>query len=321
MKKVFLVICTGYFGDIILTSKLTRDIKKYYPDSKLVYICDTPYITVAQNIPGVDEVIGYNRKNNSTFLNYLNFIFKFPYRNQIYHSFIIHQNKKSRNFLAKVLGSKKITAWENFKNNLFYSELLAEDSKYSNIAYFNANMLSVLTNEKTDNNDIEFLVPKTSQQKIDTFLTGNNHKNLVGLNPQAGDEEKCWNVAEFIKFVKILIKNGKIPVITGISKDGTKYIEAIKNDREISENDYLNMIDKTTFTELGALYKRCSYVISVDTGSAHMASAVGVPSLVLFFRNDSHLWAPINTKQNSHIYNPDNITAEEVFSQMEALKI
>lgn len=316
MKKVILIICTGYFGDVILTSKLTRDIKKHFPDSKLIYICDTPYITVAQNLPGVDEVIDYNRKVNSNILKLLSFILKFPYKNQIHHTFIIHQNKKSRVFLAKALGSKNITAWEHYRYSDFNSKLLKENPKYSNVAYLNANLLSVLTNKPTDDEDIEFLIPETSQQKIDTFLAENNYKNLIGINPQTRDAEKIWNVAEFVKFIKILIKNGKIPVITGISQDGTQYIEAVKNDKEINKNDYIDMIDKTNLTELGALYRRCSYVISIDTGSGHMASAVGVPTLILFFRDDAYLWAPINTKQNTYIYNADNITAEEVYSRM-----
>lgn len=316
MRKIILIICTGYFGDVILTSKLTRDIKKYFPDSKLVYICDTPYITVAQNLPGVDEVVDYNRKINSNILKYLGFIFKFPYKNQIHHTFIIHQNKKSRIFLAKVLGSKNITAWEHYRYSDFNSKLLEENPKYSNVAYLNANLLSVLTYKQTDDEDVEFLIPDASQQKIDAFLAENNYKNLIAINPQARDADKTWNVEEFVKFVKMLIKDGKTPVITGLSKDGTQHIDALKNDEEINKNDYIDMIDKTNFTELGALYKHCSYVVSVDTGSGHMASAVGVLTLILFFRNDAHLWAPINTKQNAYIYTPDNITAEEVYAKI-----
>lgn len=315
MKKIILIINTGYFGDVLLTSKLTRDIKKYYPNQKLVFICDSPYIQVAKNIPGVDEVVAYDRKINSNLFSYLKFIFTFPYRNKIQHTFIIHQNKRSRKVLAKHLGSKNITTWDNFRFADYNSNLILEDEKYSNVAYLNANMLSVLTNQRTDDEDIEFLIPQEAQEKIDNLLKGYNYKNLVAINPQAGDEIKCWDVDEFIKFMKILIQNGETPVITGVLKDGPAYLDAINNDEQIKDEDYINLIDKTNIEELGALYKRCSFVVSVDTGSAHMSSSVGVPTLVLFFRTDAYLWAPINTKQNSFIYN-DFISAEDVLSQM-----
>ncbi len=315
MKKIILIIGTGYFGDVLLTSKLTRDIKKHYPSLKLVYICDSPYASVAKNLPGVDDVIPYDRTINSNIFNYLKFIFKFPYKNEIFHTFIIHQNKKSRIRLAKALGSKEITTWESFMAHENYSKSLKRDPKYANVAYFNGNMLSVLTNAPTDDSDIEFSIPENSQEKVDAFLAKHEHQELISINPQAGDEEKCWDVEEFITFVKTLIAKGITPVITGVSKDGEDFIKAIETDEDIDEKDYLNLIDKTNFTELGALYKRCSHVVSVDTGAAHMSSAVGTSTLVLFFRDDAHLWAPINTEQNSFIYN-SHITAEEVMSEL-----
>lgn len=317
MQDIILIICTGYFGDVLLTSKLTRDIKKYYPEFKLVYICDTPYINVARNLPGVEDVIPYNREKNSNIFKYLKFIFKFPYKNHIKHTFIIHQNKKSRIMLAKHLGAKGITTWESFKASPFYKKLIKEDPKHSHIAYFNADLLGILTNKKTDDKDIEFLIPEEIQKKVDDIIQDKNYKNLIAINPQANDETKCWEVEEFVKLTKILIKSGKTPIITGVSKDGKKYIESIKKDKDIKSSDYINLFDKTSFCELGAWYKRCEYVVSIDTGTAHMASAVGVPVLDLFFRNDAHLWSPINTEQNSFIYK-DHITAEDV---VEAIKL
>ncbi len=315
-KSAILIICTGYFGDVLLTSKLARDIKKNYPENSLIFICDSPYVSVAQGLPGVDKVIPYNRKINSNPLKFLRFILDFPCRNRISHAFIIHQNKGSRRFLAKVLGAKRITAWEDFKYSEFQTKLLKENSKYENVAYFNANMLNVLTNNVTDDRDIEFMIPTEVQQKMDKFLLENKLQNLVAINPQAGDECKCWDVDEFIKFVKMLIKVGKTPVITGVSKDGNKYINALEGDDEIKSGEYLNFIDKTNFAQLAALYKRCLYVVSVDTGSAHLASAVGASVLVLFFNDIAHMWAPINTKQNSYIYK-STITAQEIMSQID----
>lgn len=322
MQEVILVICTGYFGDLILSSKLTKDIKKYFPDSKLVYICDTPYVDVAKNLPEVDDVVPYNRKKEMHPLYFLNFILKFPYKKNVKHAFIIHQNKKSRNLLAKLLGAKNIIAWEHYKEGPLYSQHLEEDFKYAKVAYINANLLSIITGCKSDDEDIEFLVTESAQQKIDDLLKTYEYSCLVGLNPQSLDPEKNWDTNEFIKFVKMLIKNGKTPVITGISNDGTSYIDAIEKDSEINKFDYINMIDKTRFEELGALYKRCSSVVSVDTGSAHMACAVGVPTLVLFFKNIADSWAPINTEQNNYIYNDGKkISAEEVYSKISSMII
>lgn len=285
----------------------------------MVYVCDTPYVSLVQNIPGVDDVIPYNRKKELNPLLFMQFIIDFPYKKNIKHAFIIHQNKKSRNVLAKLLGAKNIIAWEHYKKSPFYNQHLEEDFKYAKVAYIDANLLSTITGNKADDSDIEFLVPDAAQVKIDKLLAQYSYKNLIGINPQCLNSIKNWGVNEFIKFVKMLIISGNTPVITGVSKDGTKYIEALKSDKEIDSNSYINMIDKTNFVELGALYKKCSCVVSVDTGSAHMACAVGTPTLVLFFRNNAASWAPINVAQNKFIYNDNGIPAEEVYSKVNAM--
>lgn len=318
MQKVFLIICTGYFGDLILTSKLTRDIKKFFTDSKVIYICDSPYVTVAKNLPGVDEVIPYSRKINLNLFKYLSFIFKFPYLNKITHAFIIHQNKRSRTQLAKALGSKGITNWDMFRSSDFNQDLISKDVKYEKVAYLNANMLSVITKKVTDDRDIEFIVPQEAQQKIDELLSQYNYENLVAINPQAGDDWKCWGEDKIRSLMKQLIKRGYTPVLTGVSKDGIDYLNSIKNDNELNESSYINMVDKTSFLELGALYKRCKAVVSVETGSAHVSAAVGTPTVVLFFKDNFNMWAPLNLNKNLYIYGA-KISAEEVFSKVESL--
>lgn len=318
-EEIILIICTGYFGDILLSSKLTRDIKKYYPQSKLVYICDSPYLSVTQNIPGVDEVYPYDRKKNANLFNYIKFIFKFPYKNKIKHTFILHQNKKSRIMLAKNLGAKEITTWESFKNKSLYAKTLKDYPTHSNVAYFNADLLNDLTDKITDDKDIEIRIPESIQLKTDSMLKVPVEKPLIAINPQARDKTKCWNEQEFTKLVKHVISRGKTPVITGLSKDGTTFIDALNEDSEINKNDYINLIDKTSFLELGAVYKRCSMVVSIDTGSAHIASAVGAVTLVLFFREDAYLWAPINTAQNDFIYGK-YIHANDVAIKMDTMR-
>jgi ADP-heptose:LPS heptosyltransferase len=45
------------------------------------------------------------------------------------------------------------------------------------------------------------------------------------------------------------------------------------------------MINQTSLVELAALLKRCSLLISCDSGPMHLAASVGTP-VVALFRND-----------------------------------
>jgi ADP-heptose:LPS heptosyltransferase len=47
-------------------------------------------------------------------------------------------------------------------------------------------------------------------------------------------------------------------------------------------NTPLDMVGKMTLTQLGAVLKRCSVLVSGDTGPMHLATAVGTPVVALF---------------------------------------
>ena len=57
----------------------------------------------------------------------------------------------------------------------------------------------------------------------------------------------------------------------------------------------LNLVNKTTIPQLGALLKSCAVLIRADTGTAHVALALDVPVVDVFYLNDeSNLaaWGP-----------------------------
>lgn len=315
-KKVFLVIGTGYFGDTLLTAKLTRDIKKNYPDSLLLFMVDTPYVDVAKGLPGIDEVIPYSRKESQSLIPFLKFIIDFPYKFKIDVAFVAQRQKKSRNILARLLGAKKLVTLNDFSCTKTCKKFREKAYLHRKYTSHLANMLSCLTGKETDNQDIEYSVPDFAQEKMDKCLEQLNYNdNLIAINPQASSDWKCWDINEVIKFVKMLIKNDKKIVLTGVISDGPQYVEAFNS--QIGVENYLNMVSQTTIPELGALYKRCEAVVSVDTGSMHLACAVGARTTALFFRDDSTYWGPVNMEQNSYIYNPDGISAESVYAEVE----
>ena len=78
-EKVFLVFNTACFGDSIVCNSLCQNIKRLYPESKLIFIADKPFYDVAKYQKDVDEVIVYDKKGvHKGFLGLLKFIHDFP---------------------------------------------------------------------------------------------------------------------------------------------------------------------------------------------------------------------------------------------------
>ena len=53
MEKVFLIFNTACIGDMLVTNTLVQNIKTYYSDSKVVFVCNSPFADVAKYQDGV----------------------------------------------------------------------------------------------------------------------------------------------------------------------------------------------------------------------------------------------------------------------------
>ena len=80
--KTFLVFNTACFGDNLVCNSLCQNIKRIYPDSKIVFIADKPFAEVAQHQKDVDEVVIYDKKGEHKGLKgFIKFIKDFKYKN------------------------------------------------------------------------------------------------------------------------------------------------------------------------------------------------------------------------------------------------
>ena len=78
-------------------------------------------------------------------------------------------------------------------------------------------------------------------------------------------------------------------VLTGAGELSAKYAEDLTK----AGADFINLVNKTSLLELGAVLKDSVGLISVDTGTMHYGYSLGVKTLCLFFENGTvHLWAP-----------------------------
>ncbi|MDD5409009.1 MAG: glycosyltransferase family 9 protein, partial [Candidatus Omnitrophica bacterium] len=127
---------------------------------------------------------------------------------------------------------------------------------------------------------------KIASDKFD-FLAG-----AVAIHPFTSDPLKQWPVERFMELAERITRElGIKVVIVGLTMGRSKeIISAPRND------GIVDMVNKTSLVELAALLKRCSLLISCDSGPVHLAACVGTPVLALF-RNDlpgktSRRWGP-----------------------------
>jgi heptosyltransferase III len=122
------------------------------------------------------------------------------------------------------------------------------------------------------------------------YARGWKNEPLIALHPGAGSKLKCWPLERFIELARRLTLNQKnrLLVIEGPAEEGLAY--------RISENlrGIESIVAKAVPLKLlSAVLERCRLFIGNDSGLAHLAAALNVPSIVLFGPTLPQHWAPL----------------------------
>lgn len=135
--------------------------------------------------------------------------------------------------------------------------------------------------------------------KIDNSLLKRGvgpEQELIIVNPNSSDmlPHRRWPLENYETVCRELLKNHPQAafVVTGTAQEsaGAHYL------RTHLEGTVLDFTGDTNFSELLALYTRCRLMITNDSGPAHFASIVGLPTVVLFGPETPLLFSPLGDK-------------------------
>jgi ADP-heptose:LPS heptosyltransferase len=153
-------------------------------------------------------------------------------------------------------------------------------------------------------------------------------KNYVIIHPGAGSSARLWPIERWAEVANWEIKNDKNVIITGSKEERIIALRVA----EIAKIPTKNVLaGETNILELIYLCSQANHIISTDTGIAHIAFALNIPSVTIFgpmppsrwgppCNNKSHLilWAGIQGEPYSSI--PDRgllkITVKDVINKL-----
>ena len=123
-----------------------------------------------------------------------------------------------------------------------------------------------------------FSLDPESVRLADEWLSGCEPGcRIVGFQPGASHAERRWPVDNFISIGRRLLSEG-----VRLFVFGSKAEESLGG--EIAQNvpGAISLAGKTTIPQLAALLARCAVLVTNDTGTMHLGTAVGTRILALF---------------------------------------
>ncbi len=160
----------------------------------------------------------------------------------------------------------------------------------------------------------EFPVTADSRAKAEVLLSA-LPRPLVGLHPGAREETKRWSPDRFAAVAdRVAERFGGTVVLIGTEEDRTLL-------REIAAAIQANVCDLTARTSIGVLggvIARLDLLLTNDSGPAHIAYALGTPSVTLFGSTRPEEWASLDPELHPALFHPlgcpplEQITVDEV---------
>ena len=300
-----LIIKHGSLGDIAQISGVLRDIKEAHVDNKIFILTTFPYVELLSMCPFVDGVLIDKRLPRwniiyltklRKLLNKFNFSQVFDLQNSsrtsFYRKFLFNISNWSSTEMMLKKGEKKKDfdndpVLERFKMQLNYSEVKTEYTLKPDFSWAIINIDKIIN--KYFGGKFILLFPFCSPQLP--------HKKWTYFN-------------DLIKIIKL--NHPKLDIVIAPSDSEMQEAKKIESILITNNNKCLNIM------ELAGLISKSSYVISNDTGPAHMSAHLGKMGIVLFGHHTTANKVSIETDKFKAVSVDDlnTLSAEQVYSKI-----
>ncbi len=322
MKK-FLVINTSFFGDILLTGPLCRNIKLAFPDSYIVFIANKPFVDAARYLDGVDEAIAYDKNDMHRGISgALRFYkqYKHNFSAGFSAAFVIYGNERGI-ILSRLFGAEKIYAENNGLIKLLLSNKKINYHGLSRVQERNSILLEQYTNAPVQNLPMLYNPPPDAYESAGQMLESaglTSNDKFICICTVSKKTEKDMPVRTCAELIDRFHGTDYHVLLLGAGGRAVEY------GRQLTKYTagYIDLINKTSIPQLAAVLKLSAGLISVDTGTMHLGLAVNTPVTALFYISDmNHIekWGPDPDLYKAVILKSEKCSPNEIFST--ALKI
>jgi len=299
-KKIF-VDGIMHLGDMIMSASVFPILKKAYPQAEITYLAGGNLAFVAEMLEGVDRVIPYAYKSKGGHLA----VYKLGKQLEKEHFDIgISLDPRERVTLMKWFANMPYTVsmeeclgWKLGWERWFYDLDLSFQQPWD----FKEHLMSVsyqtLMRQFVGDKETAFYPPQLKASALedlsyaqDLLKSNTTAKGLkIAFCFETTDKDKDWPTEKFSEVCNYLVKKyDAMLIMTGVEKQRTT-VQKVVNGLQAKDH-VLDVVGKTNFKQLVALCHSLDLVLTVDTGTAHIAAAAGCPVVTIFTHNSPKIY-------------------------------
>lgn len=287
----FLIARIDRIGDVVLSTPLSREIKRVYPDSFVAVLVREYTKDIYLNNPFVDEIIIYDDSDKSlkSFIKQAQIIRSYKFT----HAFMLLPDERLNYILFLAGIPYRVGVGHKIYQMLTFTKFV-DRKKYNPLRHEADYALDMIRKIGIESNSMEPEIYLTVKEKEEAkefradIVQG--EKFLIGINATSGNSAPNLSLAEYRKLILLLSKDNSLKVIV-TDKEPPKEISDIP---EI-EYPFINNSLREAIIKFSAL----DLLVSNSTGPMHICAALKVPTLSLFCPLTAcspKLWGPLGNK-------------------------
>ena len=263
-KNNYLIILPSWIGDIVISQALLKKIQEINKNCKIDVVVKSCYKPLVELMPEIDNIYSLDVPHGRLGLSQ---------RIKLAQKL---KNKYSCSIILTNSFKSALVPWlSNIPKRIGYSRemrgfLLTTALKYTKHTSSMVNRYMKLINVEYDQSVAPSLdLDKITRKSIlDKYKLGNQNKMIVLCPDAEFGPAKRWPVKYWRELIKILNKDGFIPIILG---KNTSLAEEISNDNTLRKH---MLVGLTNLEEAIYILSSAEVVVSNDSGLMHVASAV-----------------------------------------------
>ncbi len=305
VRKI-LVSRIDHLGDVLLATCALPLLKKAYPEAKIDFLAGEWSKDLLSNNPYVDEIIVYNcilqnrsgslwQRVTSHAASFLRTLKKI--REERYDLAIDLRSYFGNSVpLLYISGVRYIVGYGTGG----FGFLLDREVQYRAGRHEVIHITDLIKSVGVDVIDEEarpiYEIPVPAAQQAERLLRSKGmgpEEPFIAIHPGTADKKKEWNIPGWQTVIACLKERHAKVVFCG-GPDDTNTIKSILSG--VTGDGAIDLSGTLPIEVLGAVFKRASLVIGLDSFPAHLAAAVRTPVLVLWSGiNDAAQWRPYGT--------------------------
>ncbi|MFA5092645.1 MAG: lipopolysaccharide heptosyltransferase II [Candidatus Omnitrophota bacterium] len=296
-----LISRTDRLGDVVLSTPVVKALREKFPQAYIAMMVAPCARDVVDGNPYLDEVIIYDKDGkHKSWLRTLKFANNLAKR-KFDLAIILHPTNRVHLLISLARIPQRLGYNRKLGFLLNCRKLHLKQEGIRHEAEYNLDLISDL-GVTGSAQDLFMPLKQESERYVSELLSqaGFTQKDkILAINPGASCPSKVWSTQRFAQVCEKLVSlyNFKILILGGPKEMqlANKIEVEYKGSAKI-----LNLVGKTSVSQLASLLKRCTLFISNDSGPVHIASALGTPVISIFGRNQPGLspkrWGPLGKR-------------------------